>query len=88
MKVVFKSGQSLRSMLTKVKDPLTKEKQAKVVYEIPYSCGKAYIGETVKRLETRVKEHQVACQKGAPQKSALAEHEWENHYAITGKMSL
>ena len=30
MKVVFKTGQSLRSMPTKVKDPLTKEKQAKV----------------------------------------------------------
>ena len=32
MKVVFRSGQSLRSMLFKVKDPLMVEKQAKVVY--------------------------------------------------------
>ena len=29
MKVVFRSGQSLRSMLTKVKDPLMMEKQAR-----------------------------------------------------------
>ena len=56
LKVVFKSGQSIRFMLTKVKDPLTKEKQAKVVYHIPCSCGKAYIGKTVRRHETRVKE--------------------------------
>ena len=66
----------------KVKDPLTMEKQAKVVYCIPCSCGEAYIGETVRRLETRVKEHRDACQKGALEKSALAEHAWMNHHAI------
>lgn len=55
-------------------DVLMKEKKAKVVYQMSCSCGKGYIGETVRRLETRVKELQVACQKGALQKSALAEH--------------
>ena len=64
MKLVFKTEQSLHSMLTKVKDPVTKEKQAKVVYQIPCSCSKVYIGETVRKLETRVKEQQIACQKG------------------------
>ena len=34
MKVVFRSGHSLHSMLTKVKGPLMMEKQAKVVYRI------------------------------------------------------
>ena len=83
MKVVFKSGQSLCSMLAKVKDPLTMEKQAKVVYLIPYSCGKAYIGEAVRRLEARVKEHMQGCMsKGALEKSALAEHAWTNHYPM------
>ena len=32
MKVVFRSGHSLHSMLSKVKDPLMMEKQAKVIY--------------------------------------------------------
>ena len=36
----------------------------------------------MRRVETRVKEHQIACQKGAQQKSALAEHAWENHHPI------
>ena len=58
------------------------EKQAKVVYHIPCSCGEAYIGETMKRLEIRVKEHRHACQKGALEKSALAEHAWTNHHPI------
>ena len=82
MKDVFKSEHFLRSMLTKVKDPLMMKKQAKVVYRIPCSCGKAYIGETVRRLETRVKEHRDACQKGALENSALAEHAWKNHHPI------
>ena len=82
LKVVFRSGLSLRSMLTRVKDTLGMEKRSKVVYQIPCSCGKKYIGETVRRLETRMKEHRDACQKGALEKSALAEHAWENHHPI------
>ena len=79
--VVFRSGHSLRFMLFKVKDPLM-EKQAKVAYRIPCSCGKAFIEETVRRLEARVKEHRDACQKGALDKLALAEHAWKNHHPI------
>lgn len=85
MKVMFKSRQSRRSLLTKVKDPPTKKKQATVVYLIPCSCNKAYIGEIVRRREARVMEHQVACQKGTLQKSALAEHAWESHHLIKWK---
>ena len=58
------------------------EKQAKVVYRIPCSCGEGYIGETVRRLEARVKEHRDACQKGALKMSALAEHTWMKHHPI------
>ena len=61
LRVVFKSGRSLRSILIKVKDTLPAEKQSKVVYQIPCSCGKTYIGETTRRLETRMKGHQDAC---------------------------
>ena len=43
---------------------------------------KGNIGETVGTLETRVKEHRNASQKGALEKSALAEHAWMNHHSI------
>ena len=82
MKVVFRSGRSLHSMLTKVKDALSMEKMSKVLYQIPCSCDKAYVGETVRRLETRMMDHRDACQKGALEKSALAEHAWESHHPI------
>ena len=48
-------------------------------------CGEAYIGETVRRLEARVKERRDACQKGALEKSALAEHAWIDHHPIIWK---
>ena len=50
-KVIFKSGPTLRSLLTKVKDPLPREKLADVVYQIPCQCGKVYVGETRRHLE-------------------------------------
>ena len=76
MKVIFKAGRSLCSVLTKVKDPLPMEKKAKVVYRIPCNCDKSYIGDTRRRLETRLREHQEACRKGTLEKSAVAEHAW------------
>ena len=74
MRVVYRSGPTLRSLLTKVKDPLPVSKLSNVVYEIPCKCGKVYIGETRRRLETCIKEHKVACERGQTEKSAVAEH--------------
>ena len=52
LKVVFKSRPTLHSLLTKVKNPLPKEKLAGVVYQIPCQCGKVYVGETQRCLGT------------------------------------
>ena len=81
-KVVFKSGPTLCSLLTKVKDPLPKEKPAGVVYQIPCQCGKVYVGETQRCLETRVKEYKDACNKGDTGKSAIAEHQWDQKHQV------
>ena len=79
IRVVFRSGPTLRSELMRVKDRIPVGKRSSVVYQIPCSCGMVYIGETVRRLESRVKEHQDACQ---PEKSAIAEHAWGMHHPI------
>ena len=57
IRVVFKSEPTLRRLLIKVKDPLPIDRQSNVVYEVPCTCGKVYIGETKGRLGTRLKEH-------------------------------
>ena len=53
-----------------------------MVYHIPWSCGQVYIGETNQRLETRLKEHRDACERKMMEKSAVAEHTWDNHHPI------
>ena len=85
IRVAFRSGRTIRSLLTRVKDPLPLEQQSMVVYQIPCSCGKVYIGKTIRRLETRLKEHKDACCKGATDKSAVAEHAWTQQHSIEWK---
>ena len=82
IRTVFRSGPTLRSLLTRAKDPLPIDKQSNVVYEVPCTCGKVYIGETKRRLETRIKEHKDACVKCLTDKSAIAEHAWTNDHPI------
>ena len=53
-----------------------------MVYRIACSCSQGYIGEARRRLETRLKEHWDACERRVMEKSAVAEHSWENHHLI------
>ena len=78
----FKSAPTLRSRLTKVKYQLPIDKHSGIVYEIPCTCGKVYVGETIRRLGTRIKEHKEACQSCSLDKSAIAEHAWTEHHPI------
>ena len=41
-----------------------------------------YIGETTRRLETRLKEHKDACIKGFTNTSAIAKHAWTEGHPI------
>ena len=65
IRVVFKFGWTLHLMLTKVKDTLPLVQCACMVYRIPCSCRQVYIGETGRRLETRLKEHRGACHRNS-----------------------
>ncbi len=56
--------------------------ESSIVYSIPCSCGEVYIGETTRRLEQRVKEHQDACKRGNEKVSAIVEHAWQQHHPI------
>ena len=53
-----------------------------MVYRILCSCRQTYIGGTKQRLETRLREHQDACERGMMEKSGVVEHTWENHHPI------
>jgi hypothetical protein len=74
IRIVFNSKETLRSKLVNFK-PKKKLKSAKeIIYEIPCECGKSYIGETGRKLETRLKEHTASLRRGDPEISKLTEH--------------
>jgi hypothetical protein len=55
---------------------------SRVVYKVPcQDCDQAYIGETKRNLQTRIKEHQKANRKG-DQKNGIAEHTRTTHHQI------
>ena len=47
-----------------------------------------YIGETARRLGTRIKEHQDACAQGEQEKSTIADHAWSEQHLIHWKKTL
>ena len=58
-----------------VKDPsLWRSMQANIIYEVPCTYRKVYMGKTTYRLEIHLKEQKDACIKGFTDKSAIAEH--------------
>ena len=74
LKIITKPINKLKGILVKPKDKLQTEKQCNIIYEIPCTDGKSYIGETCRPLKTRLHEHKEAIRKLDIQKSALAEH--------------
>lgn len=48
--------------------------QARVVYEIPCTCEKRYLGKTVQRLGARTNQHKHAIETGDEAHSGLCEH--------------
>ena len=57
IRVWEKPAGNLRSYLTRVKDPTSPDDRSNGVYRIPCGCGKYYIGQTKRSINTRMKEH-------------------------------
>ena len=82
IRTVFKTIDNLGRILTKVKDPAPLEERPGVIYKIRCICGDFYVGETKRMLATRLKEHKAACRLGAFERSAVAEHAWQEGHEI------
>ena len=87
LKLVFKSGQSLQSLLTNRNKPKLPRNSCPGCYRVPCLCGGNYIGHTKKKTNFWFREHQKAIFNGNFADSALSEHvinkcskeiDWEN----------
>jgi hypothetical protein len=72
IRTIYKPTTKIRSKIRSVKDSL--EFKVPGVYKMICNCGKVYIGQTGRTIETRIKEHQLHCKKGNIERSAVAEH--------------
>ena len=82
IRTVFRTIDTLGRILTRVKDPTPPEERPGVIYKIKCICGDFYVGETKRTLATRIKEHKAACRLGAFERSAVAEHAWQEGHEI------
>ena len=83
IKVALKPHQTTGNFFPKPKDPVPKDQTRGVIYSISCKdCGKLYIGETKRKFNTRLREHQKAVEQEHPKKSALAEHSLQFGHTI------
>ena len=52
------------------------------VYKIPCECGKVYIGETGRYMDTRLKEHKTSFKLSEWEKSAIVKHAQQHEHRI------
>ena len=81
IKVISKPQRKIAQLLPNPKDQRS-HLETPGVYKIPCSCGKAYIGETGRKISTRIKEHQRSEKYGHFSQSALAEHWMETGHSV------
>ena len=81
--VAHKPSHTLKSKIMKVKDTLPDHEKAGVVYQINCNdCHKTYIGETKRRLGTRIKEHAAAQRKKKDLNSNIVLHALEEGHSF------
>ena len=74
IRCTFYTPHTLKSLYS-VKDALPSDRTTHVVYSVHCdTCDEEYIGETLRALGVRKKEHQDAIRLGQDKKSAIAEH--------------
>ena len=80
IKATFYTPTTLRSLLSKPKDPIPKEDRNNVIYQLDCKyCEAVYVGETKRTLSIRTNGH-ISAVKSASQRSHTAEHCWKyNH---------
>ncbi|XP_024882522.1 uncharacterized protein LOC112461499 [Temnothorax curvispinosus] len=81
IKVISKPQRKIFQLLPNPKDQRPRL-ETPGVYKIPCSCGKVYIGETGRKISTRIKEHQRCTKYGHFSQSALAEHWMETGHSV------
>ena len=80
IRTAFGSCTTLRNILTETRPPNQTQESKNCIYKIPCECGKRYIGETCRPVQTRVNERKRNTTNREIDKSKIAEHSWEQKH--------
>ena len=80
IKSVTIPSRKISSYLPPVKDAI--DLKTPGVYRIPCECGKVYIGQSGRSIHQRIKEHERHIRLAQPDKSAVAEHSFNQDHTI------
>ncbi|XP_044755019.1 uncharacterized protein LOC123313972 [Coccinella septempunctata] len=75
--LAYYNVQTTNCLFTRLKDPTPLDMLSNVIYRIPCSCGKSYIGQTRQYLKLRIGQHKNYCKnhnQAKTNKAALALH--------------
>ncbi|BHF79397.1 zinc-containing alcohol dehydrogenase [Sparganum proliferum] len=87
--VPHKPESTIRQQIMRPKDPLPATEQSAVVYSIPcQNCNARYVGETGKRLCTRLHEHQLAVNREDKLSLVYGHMQQEKHSFAFGEASV
>ena len=86
IRTCFRLHRTLRQALVNLKDRISLQQRAGVVYRIPCgTCPRVYVGQTCRTLDHRLKEHERALTSGNLAQSAVAKHAAHESHAIDWK---
>lgn len=81
--MVYKSSNTIKQILGNPKDKI-EEKQKSGIYSVTCAeCDSVYIGQTIRSVETRVKEHFAHARNSGKGKSAVADLMWDELHVKT-----
>lgn len=82
IRTVFKSGSTIRNKVVKVKPENINQNQKNVVYKVPCSCNRNYIGQTSRPVLKRIDEHMRKVRNKESYGSKLSEHALDTGHDI------
>lgn len=69
------------SLYTRLRDKIEVKKRSELLYKIPCSCQKTYVGQTRQRMEKTLQQHSYDCRATnilKDKKTALAQHHFDS----------
>lgn len=82
-KLAFYNLKIVKSVYTRLKDRFPVLDRSNVIYKIPCTYGKSYIGQTKQKLRDRIKQHQYDCKNTntlKENKTTLVSHHFDTEH--------